>query len=345
MTKDHPRKDCVTGHCPSPASEPGDCVRLSEGGGGAEMHALLAELLARLRTSSEWEHQDNDAAVLRTRSRDALVFTTDSYVVTPLFFPGGDIGKIAMCGTINDLAVMGARPFGIALSLIIEEGFPKRDLFTILDSIKSVSEATGVPVVTGDTKVMERGAIDRIVITTSGVGSAAQPIDAPPVPGDAVIVSGTLGDHGATLLAKRFAFQTTLQTDSKPLLEEIRAVQQFVKQAKDITRGGLAAVLNELAEQHRISMVLEEDSLPVAQETRAVTNLLGLDPLMLACEGRFVCITAREDAAKVVRALQQFNERAAIIGRVQDGQGVTLKTRFGARPLQPPSGVLVPRIC
>ncbi|HBR71828.1 MAG TPA: hydrogenase expression/formation protein HypE, partial [Candidatus Moranbacteria bacterium] len=243
------------------------------------------------------------------RGRTKLVFTTDAYIVDPIFFPGGDIGKIAMCGTINDLSVMGARPIGISLSIVLEEGFPKSDLEKIIKSIAIVSKETGVPIVTGDTKVTEKGKIDKIEITTAGVGLAENIISNNGVkPGDLIIASGDLGEHSVALLAKRFNYQTKIKSDSKAFNKEMEKVGQYLNACKDPTRGGLAANLVEMAEKSKVKIILDEKTLPYKKETIAVTELLGLDIFSLASEGRFVASVSLKNAKKVLTILKTFNK-------------------------------------
>ncbi len=317
-------------------------VRLSEGSGGKEMQALISEFRRRL-PKGKWKNVLDDSASIDFSGK--LVFTTDSYVVTPLFFPGGDIGKIAFCGTVNDLAVMGAKPLGISVSMVIEEGFPKKELFKIIDSVAKESKATGIPVVTGDTKVMEKGSIDKLVINTAGIGKAERVLDEKLKEGDAIIVSGGMGEHAAALLAERFELKSTLKTDSKPIWEEINSVRKHLKQAKDITRGGLSAVLNELADKNKAQILIEEELIPVKKEVRALTEILGIDFYPLACEGRFACVCSGKDSAAVLKKLKKFNSSASIIGEVKHGKGVIVQTKFGKKKLNAPSGNIVPRIC
>jgi hydrogenase expression/formation protein HypE len=307
------------------------------------MGNLVREIRQRLTLSGEWKNMLDDSASCDFDGK--LLFTTDSYVVTPLEFPGGNIGKIAICGTINDLAVMGAEPTGISLGMIIEEGLPKKTLFSVIDSINEVSKATGIPVITGDTKVMERGKVDRLVLNTSGVGRASVLLCGKPQPGDVIIVSGSLGDHGATILSERFELKSSLESDCKPLIEEIRQVRNDIRQAKDITRGGLAAILNEFSERNGIAIEIDDESVPFRKEIHTIAGMLGIDPYSLACEGRFACIVPEESCGRVLEKLSGFNNQAAIIGKVSKGSGVTVKTRFGKRLLPIPSGVIVPRIC
>lgn len=308
------------------------------------MHALLDTIRERLPNTGNWEHIGDDGAT-HEGGDGRIVFTTDAYVVTPIFFPGGDIGKIAFCGTVNDLAVMGAEPVGLSLSLVIEEGFPKRDLFAVIDSIAKLSAETGIPIVTGDTKVVERGGVDRIIIHTSGIGKATHVLDEPIRPGDHLIVSGGLGEHGTALMATRYELETDIETDSKPLVEEIRAIAPHIRQARDITRGGLATIANEMREKSDLGLTLIEEHIPLRDEVRAITELLGIDAYSLASEGRFACVVAPESASQVVETLRTFNPLAADIGEFSEGDSVIVETLFGKRILGMPGGVLVPRIC
>lgn len=337
-------EQCLTGQCPTPIERNMHTIKLSEGSGGREMQALIGTMRSRFEPSNEWAHSTDDGATFSLGDQH-LVFTTDAYVVTPIFFPGGNIGKIAFCGTVNDLAVMGARPIGISLSLILEEGFSKEEFATIIETIGALSKETGIPIVTGDTKVVERGGIDKIIINTSGVGLATRVLEAPLIEGDAVIVSGGLGEHGAALLARRFELETTLETDCKPLHRELSAIGSFIKQAKDITRGGLAAILNELSERNSVAITVDEESVPLHEEVRALTEMLGIDVYSLASEGRFVCVVANEHAEEVLAILRGFNARAMQIGNVCVGKGVSVQTAYGKKILSMPSGNIVPRIC
>jgi hydrogenase expression/formation protein HypE len=338
------RKACATGACPSIKEKKAAVVTLSEGGGGQEMAKLIAKIRSFFSVRSNWKNMYDDSASLLFK-QGQLVFTADSYVITPIFFPGGNIGKIAFCGTVNDLSVMGAEPLGISLSLILEDGFCKKNLFKIIKTIAELSWEYNIPIVTGDTKVMEKGAVDGIVINTSGVGRADKLLDKQLESGDHIIVSGGIGEHGSTLLAKRFEMRTELKTDSKPLFREISENQKYIKQAKDITRGGLAAVLNELAEKNKKQFFIEEQKIPLKKEVRALTEILGIEPYSLACEGRFVCVCPKEKSDKVVNNLKKFNPLAEIIGKVKQGKGVVVQTIFGKKILSMPVGNIVPRIC
>ncbi|MDF1531057.1 MAG: hydrogenase expression/formation protein HypE [ANME-2 cluster archaeon] len=324
-----------------------EVINLAHGSGGKEMQELIDNFKFSFR--GNWKNCYDDSATLDIGNDQKLVFTTDSYVVDPIFFPGGNIGHIAACGTINDLAVMGARPLGLSLGLVIEEGLPKEDLAMIIDSVIRVSEDTGIPIVTGDTKVMEKGKVDKIVINTSGVGMVhsegllTRELDV----GDKVILSGGLGEHAVALLSRKFDYETDIITDSKPLVKEVEAVKDLVKIAKDPTRGGIAAILNEIAKTHGIGILLDEEDIPAKQEVRNVTEMLGLNLYELACEGRFVCFAAQEHAGTVLDTLRQFNPDAAVIGEVVDDNEhrVVLQTMLGKRILPEPTGRIVPRIC
>ncbi len=319
----------------------GERVSLAEGGGGVEMNRLIKKCRELLGPTGEWKHSDNDSAIL-----EDLVFTTDSYTVDPLFFPGGNIGDLVFSGTVNDLLMMGAEPLGLAVGMVIEEGFEKDQLFSILETVGRLSKEHGIPIVTGDTKVMPKGKVDGLVATSSGVGRTKRPFDLPLAEGDKLIVSGGIGEHGAALLATRFGMETCLESDSAPLTREVAAVAKSIKQAKDLTRGGLAAAVNELAQRGKVSLELCE--CPMKKEVKAVTGMLGLDPYSLACEGRMLCVVAEKDAKKVEAALKKLNALASVVGTVtgESPKGeVRLHTRFGSRILPMPSGTIVPRIC
>ncbi|MDQ1284354.1 MAG: Hydrogenase expression/formation protein HypE [Patescibacteria group bacterium] len=332
-------------------------IELEHGAGGKKSEELIGKIRRILSYKGAWKNTGDDGAVLDLNRRgsinrtptkyDRLVFTTDAFIIDPLFFPGGDIGKIAISGTINDLAVMGAKPLGVSLSLVIEEGFPEDDLMKIVASINKVSRETGTPVVTGDTKVTEKGKIDKIEIATSGVGLAENIIpNGGAKVGDVVISSGDLGEHTAAILASRFNYKTHIKSDSKPLVKEIQSVVKYLHSCKDPTRGGMAAVLNEIAEKSRVKIVLDEKTLPFKKEVVAISELLGIDKFSFASEGRFVATVAAKDADKTIKILQKYNREAKIIGAVERGHGVWLKTSIGSiKRIETPRGKLVPRIC
>lgn len=321
-------------------------VELEHGGGGQKSSELISVIRSIISDKGKWKNQLDDAASLKIGNQH-LVFTTDAYIVDPLFFPGGDIGKIAVCGTINDLAMMGAAPQGLSLSMVIEEGFPKKDLLKIAESIQKASHEAGVPVVTGDTKVMPKGKLDKIEITTAGVGLAKKIIsNSGAKVGDVIIASGNLGEHTVALLSSRFNYKTNIKSDSKTLNKEMIAVGKYVHAAKDPTRGGLSANIIEIAEKSKVKIVLDEKTLPFQKETMALANLLGIDVFSFASEGRFICAVSQKDSKKVLTLLRKFNSEAKIIASIEKGRGVFLKTHLGSlRPIEMPRGKLVPRIC
>lgn len=321
-------------------------ITLEQGGGGEKSSQLINLIRKNLNQKNTWKNTSDDGAVF-DMGKQKLVFTTDGFIVDPIFFPGGDIGKIAICGTINDLSVMGARPIGIALSIIIEEGFPEKDLLTIIQSINKISKEANVPIVTGDTKVSEKGKLDKIEITTSGVGLAEKVIDnGGAKPGDLIISSGDLGEHAVALLSIRFNFKTKIKSDCKPLNKELQNVGKFLSAAKDPTRGGAASVLNEMAEKARVKFVLSENNLPFKRDTVALSELLGIDKFSFPSEGRFLATVNKKDAPKVIAELKMFNKEAKIIGSVEKGKGVFLKTNLGGlKKIENPRGKLIPRIC
>lgn len=324
-----------------------ETINLEHGGGGYKSWELLKEIRQILKFKGKWKNCEDDAAIFNLNKKK-LVFTTDAFIVDPIFFPGGDIGKIAICGTINDLAVMGAEPLGISLSIVIEEGFPKKDLFQIIKSINQISEESGVPIVTGDTKVYEKNKIDKIEITTAGIGLAERiiPNNGAKI-GDNIISSGDLGEHSIALLSERFNYKTKIKSDSKPLNKELKLVGKYLNFCKDPTRGGLAANLVESAEKAKVKIVLDEKSLPFKKETIAITELLGIDIFSLASEGRFIASVSPQNTNKVLTILKRFNKgETKVIGKIEKGRGVFLKTKFGSlRQIEMPRGKLIPRIC
>jgi len=321
-------------------------IELEAGAGGEKSSQLISRIRKNFIVSRKWKNTQDDGASFDL-GKENLVFTTDAFIVDPIFFPGGDIGKIAMCGTINDLSVMGAVPIGISLSLVIEEGFPEEDLKKIMQSIGKISKETGVPIVTGDTKVTERGKLDKIEITTSGVGLTKNIIsNGGAKVGDVVIASGNLGEHAVALLAKRFNYTTKIKSDCQPLIKEIQSVSRYLTACKDPTRGGAAAVLNEIAKKSKVKIIMEERNLPFSKETTALSELLGIDKFSFPSEGRFVATVSRKDAERVIKILHKFNKAAGIIGRVEKGNGVHLETSLGGtKKIDVPRGKLIPRIC
>jgi hydrogenase expression/formation protein HypE len=297
--------------------------------------------------------QLTDSAILE----DDLALTTDAYVVSPRVFPGGDLGRLAVCGTVNDLAAVGARPLGLTAAVILEEGLPLAEVDRLAASMGEAAREAGVPVVAGDTKVVPRGGCDGAFITTAGVGRRDPTFRPEPglvAPGDAVVITGTLADHGVAVLACREGIPLggDLVSDVAPLwglVEALRSAQVPVHAMRDPTRGGVAQSLLELASAAGVRVVLQEDSLPVRPAVRAACELLGLDPLAVACEGKLLVLLPAAAAAETVAVLRQhpLGRDAAIIGTVEAGRpGAELATPLGARrALRMPAGELLPRIC
>ncbi|HRF73402.1 MAG TPA: hydrogenase expression/formation protein HypE [Accumulibacter sp.] len=331
-------------------------VDLTHGSGGRAMAQLIDELFAR-RLGNAYLRQGNDAALL-PMPPGRLVMSTDGHVVSPLFFPGGDIGCLAVNGTINDVAVLGATPLYLAAGFILEEGFPLADLARIVDSMAGAANAAGVPVVTGDTKVVERGAGDGVYITTTGVGVVADGDDFSgdrARPGDRIIVSGTIGEHGMAIMAQResigFAAQIVSDTAAlHGLIAAMRASGAAIRALRDPTRGGVATTLNEIARQSGVGMMLQESALPVQPEVAAACEFLGLDPLYVANEGKLLAIVAAADADALLAAMRAhpLGQRAALIGSVHADPHhfVQMTTALGGRRIVDwLAGEQLPRIC
>ncbi len=332
-----------------------DRILLAHGSGGALSHGLIKDLLLK-ELGNPYLNVLDDAATLTLNGR--IAFTTDSYVVSPLFFPGGDIGKLAVCGTVNDLSMVGAVPKYVSLSLIIEEGFLLRDLKKIISSIHTTAQEAGVKVVTGDTKVVNRGSADKLFINTAGIGIIPDGVEISGLHakvGDKIILSGFIGDHGIAILCQRegLKFETSLESDCAPLnklVSDILEASNKVHALRDPTRGGLASTLNEFAESSKVGIKIEEDKIPIRDTVRAACELLGFDPLYVANEGKLVAVVGSLDAEKVLSKMQKNEQgtQAAIIGEVvADYPGkVVMKTRFGSsRIISMLSGELLPRIC
>jgi hydrogenase expression/formation protein HypE len=332
---------------------------MNHGAGGRATAQLVEGLFARA-FDNEWLRQGDDGAVLEAPPGQRLVLATDAHVVAPLFFPGGDIGSLAVHGTVNDVAVMGATPLYLTAAFVIEEGFELSALARIVGSMAAAARAAGVPVVTGDTKVVERGKGDGVFIATTGLGAvpAGRRLSgALARPGDAVLVSGTLGDHGLAVLSCResLGFASGIVSDSAALHGLVAALlaavpEGAVRTLRDPTRGGLVTTLHEIARQSGCGMQLQEAAIPVAPEVEAACELLGLDPLAVANEGKLVVVVAPEAAGAALAALRAhpLGAQAARIGEVTArGQGaVQMRTRFGGqRLLDWPTGEPLPRIC
>jgi hydrogenase expression/formation protein HypE len=337
-------------------------ITLKMGAGGRAMRALISEVFLPGLAGDAMAAGDiglaalDDGAALRIGD-PWLVVTTDAHVVKPIFFPGGDIGRLCICGTVNDLAMMGAtEPLALSLAVVIEEGFPRADLERIQASIQAACAEAGARVVTGDTKVMGRGELDGILLTTTGVALTARVVpDCGLRPGDRVIVTGTMGDHGFAVLAERsqLALEVALRSDVAPLNGLVRAALlaggEGVVAMKDPTRGGLSSALHEMAEKSGVGVLVDEAAVPISPEARAVGELLGIDPLHVANEGKAVIGVRPERAGAVLAALRAhpLGAQAAIIGTcLADAKGrVVLDTGFGRRLLVEPEGEPMPRIC
>jgi hydrogenase expression/formation protein HypE len=341
--------------CPAPLDH-GDVVELAHGGGGRKTARLIETLFAPSFGNPYLEPLGDGAVV--TVGNERLAFTTDTFVVKPAFFPGGDIGSLAVHGTVNDLAMCGAEPLFLSTGYLLEEGFPMRDLARVVSSMAAACRAVGVSLVTGDTKVVDRGKGDGIYVNTSGVGRVRPGVDVAPqkaAPGDAVLVSGPVGDHGIAVMAARegIDFETELLSDSAPVVAPVAALLDAVPDThvlRDPTRGGLATALCEIAAAANAGIRVEEAAIPVREEVRGACELLGFDPLYVACEGRFLAIVPGERAEAALAAIRARagGEGAARIGTVvaDDPGRLVLKTRIGShRLLERLSGEQLPRIC
>lgn len=343
----------------SPESRQGfrsGAVDMTHGGGGRAMTELIADLFHRHLTNPILD-QGHDAAVFEVPPR-RLVMSTDAHVVSPLFFPGGDIGSLAVHGTLNDVAMAGAKPLSLTAGFILEEGFPLADLEKIVMSMAEASREARVPVIAGDTKVVEKGKGDGVFITTAGVGVVPDNVAISPAaarPGQAVLISGPIGDHGVAILSKRenLEFETEITSDSAALhglVETMIAAVPGISVLRDPTRGGLATALNEIAHASRVGFTLQEEEIPVRPDVQAACELLGLDPLYVANEGKLICICDAGDAGRLLEAMRAhpLGAQAAKIGDVVEDADcmVTMQTGFGgARVVDWLSGEQLPRIC
>jgi len=330
-------------------------ILLAHGSGGRLSHDLVEKgflpafdnpLLSKL----------DDSAVFEAKGR--LAFTTDSYIVTPIFFPGGDIGKLAVCGTVNDLAMSGATPLYLSVSFIIEEGFPLSDLKRVVTSIQQAAEEAEVKVITGDTKVVNKGSVDRLFVNTAGVGIVPEGVNisgSNAVPGDKVILSGPIGDHGIAVISERegLKFATPVKSDCAPLnklVREMLEVSSEIHCLRDPTRGGLATTLNEFATQSKVGILIHEDMVPVRDGVRAACEMLGFDPFHVANEGRLVAAVASNHTERVLERMRRnkYGVEAAIIGEVREEHPgrIVMRTHLGAsRIVDMLVGELLPRIC
>lgn len=331
-------------------------VDMTHGGGGRATADLIRDLFHKHLSNPILDRGD-DAGLVHVPGR-RLVMSTDGHVISPLFFPGGDIGKLSVHGTVNDLAMMGAKPLYLTAGFILEEGFPLADLERIVCSMAQAADAAGIQIISGDTKVVERGKGDGVFITTTGLGVVADGIDLSAhnvQPGQSVLVSGTMGDHGVAVLSKRenLAFDTEILSDSAALhglVADMLAAVPTLAMLRDPTRGGLAATLNEIANTAQLGITLDETQIPIAPDVAAACELLGLDPLNTANEGKLIAVCPAADVSKLLSAMKShpLGQNAAMIGKVTEGPAtmVQMKTAFGGtRIVDWLAGEQLPRIC
>jgi hydrogenase expression/formation protein HypE len=330
-------------------------ILLAHGSGSKLSHDLIEKILVPPIDNPILARMD-DSAVFQLSGK--LAFTTDSYVINPIFFPGGDIGRLAVCGTVNDLSMSGARPLYLSLALIIEEGLDMDELQKVIESVRDTAAEAGVQIVTGDTKVVNRGKADKLFINTAGIGQVGEGREisgSNSRPGDKIILSGGIGEHGIAVMSQRegLQFNVPVTSDCAPLnhlVEEMLKASRNVHSLRDPTRGGLASTLNEFARQSGVGIIMEEGKIPVHEGVRGACELLGLDPLYIANEGKLVAAVAPEDADRVLAAMKQnkYGTKAAVIGHVtSEHKGrVVMQTTIGAsRIVDMPTGEILPRIC
>ncbi len=341
-----------------PRDRPVERIGLKHGSGGRAMRQLIEDVFLRLATPVDGMGLSalDDGAALRVGDR-WLVVTTDSHVVQPIFFPGGDIGRLSVSGTVNDLAMMGAtEPLALTCGVVLEEGFPRAELERIVDSMRDTAREASAPIVTGDTKVMGKGEVDGIVLNTAGVAFALRVVtDAGLRPGDRLIVTGTVGDHGMAIMSRRhdLRLEGDLRSDVAPLnglvREALRAGGEDVVAMKDPTRGGVAGVLHEMAAKAKVGIVIDEPAVPIRDEVRAACEIVGIDPLLVANEGKAVVGVRARSAEKVLAAIRAHplgRDAAIVATAIAERPGaVILDTGIGKRMLAEPEGELLPRIC
>jgi len=323
-------------------------ITLSYGGGGKETNKLINELFYKY-FDNEILTKSEDAAIIE--GSEKLAFTTDSFTVSPIFFNGGDIGKLSVVGTCNDLAMMGAKPKYLTCGFMIEEGLEFDELEKIVKSMAEELKKTGAKIVAGDTKVVPAGSVDKIFINTSGIGEVIRPgISASNLKkGDKILVSRDIGRHGTVIMAHRYGVETELKSDCKLLWDEVKALIDAgldIKALRDATRGGISAVLNEWSEASGVGIEIEEEKLPISDEVVGLCEIFGFEPMDLANEGTFIVAVSEKDALKAEEILKSFNQNASIIGEVTDDDKVILKSPWGTkRVIELPKGELLPRIC
>jgi hydrogenase expression/formation protein HypE len=341
--------------CPIPISDYPH-ILLAHGGGGTLMHQLIEQMFVPTFQNPLLDVRHDGAVIAGDSVR--LAFTTDAYVVRPLFFPGGDIGSLAVNGTVNDLAMCGARPLYLSAAFILEEGLPMATLWQVVQSMRQAAEAAGVELVTGDTKVVDRGKGDGIFITTAGIGAISHRLTIAPASvraGDAVLLNGDVGRHGIAIMAVRegLDFETTIESDCAPLAGLVGSLLEAgieIHCLRDLTRGGLASALVEIARTARLRIAIDEGSIPIREDVQGACEILGFDPLYVANEGRFICILPSSEVERALRIMRThpLGIEACLIGQVtEDLSGlVTMRSRIGAsRVVDMLSGEQLPRIC
>jgi len=347
----------IEGAVCAPSLTHNEQIVMGHGAGGRMSHQLIQNAFVSAFQNTALNAGD-DAALVEPGLRQKLSISTDAHVVSPLFFPGGDIGKLAVCGTVNDVAMIGAKPLYITAGFILEEGLPMETIKRVVESMRAAAEEAGVQIVAGDTKVVQKGKADGMYITTAGVGVVRDNVNvsgANAKTGDVVIISGTMGDHGIAVLGARgeLGFQSSLQSDVAPLNHLIAAMLDAspnIHVLRDPTRGGLATTLNEIAVQSNVGILLKEETIPVHPEVNAACEMLGFDPLYVANEGKLVAIVPKEEAEKVLAVMKstKYGEGSVVIGEVvaEPKSRVLLKTTLGStRVVDMLAGEMLPRIC
>jgi len=342
-------------NCPIPISDY-EKVLLAHGGGGTLSHQLIQKMFFS-QFNNPLLNQEHDGAIFEIGGT-RFAFSTDSYVVQPIFFPGGNIGELAVNGTVNDLSMCGAKPLYLSCGFIIEEGFPMNELWEVVLAMKNAAEKANVQIVTGDTKVVDKGKGDKIFINTAGIGIIQNDVQISPANckvGDVILLNGYIADHGIAIMSARenLSFETSIKSDCAPLnslVEKILAVSKNIHVLRDPTRGGVASALNEIAQKANVGILIEEDKIPIREEVKAACELLGFDPLYIANEGKLLAMVAEEDAGKVLNEMKKhpYGKDSTIIGKVtaENLKTVIMKTSIGSkRIVDMLSGEQLPRIC
>ena len=331
-----------------------EMIKLIHGDGGKYTKMLIEQLFYKHFNNNILLQEQDSATFIAVQGK--MAFTTDSFVVKPLFFSGGNIGKLAVCGTVNDLAVSGAKPFYLSVGFIIEEGFSMEILEEIVKSMGETCLECGAKIVTGDTKVVEKGSVDGIFINTSGIGYITNRYEVKPIEiGDKIIVTGGIGEHGTTIAVERYGIKVKgdYKSDCAPLfpfIEKLKEHLSSIKIMRDATRGGLATVLHEFSSLCRLGIHLMEEEIPISESVKGINKLLGLEPLYMACEGRMVLVVKEAEATKILNIIQSIDQGkgARIIGKFvkESNQNIFIENNFGGKRILPPlEGSMLPRIC